>query len=120
MAVISYLSFRRLRNLQVDDDFVYLMYFEGIPKERLAEIEQLYEIDELKADAEYDAEVSKREKRMKVFTLIGEELSDIKLPNFLDSYWGFIARDGFLYFNKAANNEIEEDFYTLYKLWLEQ
>ncbi|EKB50989.1 hypothetical protein [Cecembia lonarensis] len=109
-----------LRNLQVDDRYVYLMYFEGIPKERLAEIEQLYEIDELKADAAYETEVSKREKRMKVFTLKGEELSDIKLPNFLDSYWGFIARDGFLYFNKAANNEIEEDFYTLYKLWLEQ
>ncbi|WP_291788499.1 hypothetical protein [Cecembia sp.] len=109
-----------LRNLQVDDRYVYLMYFEGLPKERIAEIDQLYEIDELKADAEYDAEVSKREKRMKVFTLTGEELSDIKLPNFLDSYWGFIAKDGFLYFNKAANNEIEEDFYTLYKLQLEQ
>jgi hypothetical protein len=109
-----------LRNLQVDDRYVYLMYFEGLPKERIAEIDQLYEIDELKADAEYDAEVSKREKRMKVFTLKGEELSDIKLPNFLDSYWGFIAKDGFLYFNKAANNEIEEDFYTLYKLQLEQ
>lgn len=109
-----------LRNLQVDDRYVYLMYFEGLPKERIAEIDQLYEIDESKADAEYDAEVSKREKRIKIFTLEGEELSDLKLPNFLDSYWGFIARDGFLYFNKAANNEIEEDFYTLYKLQLEQ
>jgi hypothetical protein len=109
-----------LRNLQVDDDFVYLMYFEGIPKERLAEIEQLYEIDELKADAAYEAEVTKREKRIKVFTLDGDELADIQLPQFLDSYWGFIAKDGFLYFNKAANSEIEEDFYTLYKLQLEQ
>jgi hypothetical protein len=109
-----------LRNLQVDNRYVYLMYFEGLPKERIAEIDQLYEIDESKADAEYDAEVSKSEKRIKVFTLDGEEMTDIKLPNFLDSYWGFIARDGFLYFNKAANNEIEEDFYTLYKLQLEQ
>jgi|GEM_PF-3174973 len=109
-----------LRNLQVDDRYVYLMYFEGLPKERIAEIDQLYEIDEFKADAEYDAEVSKREKRMKVFTLEGEELTDIQLPGFLDSYWGFIARDSFLYFNKAANSEIEEDFYTLYKLRLEQ
>ena len=107
-----------IRSLQADNKYVYLMYFEGLPKERIAEIDQLYDIDENKAQAEEEAEVSKREKRMKIFTLEGEELTDIKLPVFLDSYWGFIARDGFLYFNKAANSEIEEDFYTLYKVQL--
>lgn len=109
-----------IRSLQVDNKYVYLMYFEGLPKERIIEVDQLYDIDENKAQAEEEAEVSKREKRMKVFTLEGNELTDIKLPDFLDSYLGFIARDGFLYFNRAANNEAEEDFYTLYKLRLEQ
>jgi hypothetical protein len=109
-----------IRNLQVDDKYVYLMYFEGLPKERIAEIDQLYEIDESKADTEYEDEVFKREKRIKIFTLEGVELADIKLSFFFDSYWGFIAKDGFLYFNKAANSEIEEDFYTLFKFQLEQ
>jgi len=109
-----------IRSLQADDKYVYLMYFEGLSKERIAEIDQLYDLDENIAQAEEEAEVSKREKRLKVFTLEGEELTDIKLPDFLDSYWGFIAKDGFLYFNKAVNKEVEEDFCTLYKLQLIQ
>jgi len=33
-----------------------------------------------------------------------------------DSYWGFIAKNGYLYFNKALNEEVEEDFFTIYKI----
>jgi hypothetical protein len=33
-----------------------------------------------------------------------------------DSYWGFIAKNGYLYFNKGLNEEVEEDFFTIYKI----
>lgn len=107
-----------LRHLQADAKHVYLMYFQGISKERIAELDAMYEVDEKKADAAYELEVSSAAKRLKVFDLEGTELADILLPSYLDSYWGFMARDGVLYFNKAANLEEEEDFYTLYKLRL--
>ncbi|UJP66177.1 hypothetical protein [Mongoliitalea daihaiensis] len=107
-----------LRNLQTDDQYIYLMYFEGISKERVAELDAMYEVDENKGDAAYEQELASKFKRLKVFDLQGEELADILLPSYLDSYWGFIARDGVLYFNKSANLEMEEDFYTLYKLRL--
>ncbi|GHB51874.1 hypothetical protein GCM10008106_35740 [Mongoliitalea lutea] len=105
-----------LRHLQADSKYVYLMYFQGISKEKLAELDQLYEVDEKKADAAYELEVTKAAKRLKVFDLEGDELADIPLPMYLDSYWGFLVRDGVLYFNKATNLEEEEDFYTLYML----
>ena len=105
-----------LRNLQTDDDHIYLMYFEGIPKDRLTELDQLYEIDEVKADVAYEEEISKREKRLKIFDLEGNEKVDILLPKHLDSYWGFISKDGFLYFNKAQNMDTEEDYFTIYKI----
>ncbi|MGY6522545.1 MAG: hypothetical protein ACXIUD_12485 [Mongoliitalea sp.] len=108
-----------LRHLQADSKYVYLMYFQGISKEKLAELDQLYEVDEKKADAAYELEVSLAAKRLKVFDLEGAELADIAIPNYLDSYWGFLVRDGVSYFNKAINLEEEEDFYTLYKLRLD-
>lgn len=107
-----------LRNLQADDRHIYLMYFEGVPKERLAELDAIYEKDEKKGDAEYDLELASRSKRLKVFDLEGQELLDVQLPSYLDSYWGFLAREGSLYFNKSINQEEEEDFFTFYKLRL--
>lgn len=107
-----------LRNIQTDSEYIYLMYFEGVTKERLAELDAIYEQDEKKGDAEYDLELASRAKRLKVFDLEGQELTDVLLPSYLDSYWGFLVRDGSLYFNKATNREVEEDFYTFYQLKL--
>ncbi|PZX58028.1 hypothetical protein [Algoriphagus chordae] len=73
---------------------------------------------EKKSDDEwevFDSRVAKKYKlRYQVLDLDGKMLSDSEIPEELSDV--FVSRDEALWFMGKANPEIEEDFYSLYKL----
>ncbi|MCC5920950.1 MAG: hypothetical protein JJU23_09740 [Cyclobacteriaceae bacterium] len=108
-----------IKGVEVDDKYIYLVYFEGITEEESTELDKIYDIDEDKGDVAYDEFINKKKSRMKIFNKSGKELADIELPVIVSSFYGFIVRNGKIYFNKKQNMEEEEDFYTLYIFELE-
>ncbi|MBS9525754.1 hypothetical protein KI659_17170 [Litoribacter alkaliphilus] len=106
-----------LRFLQADNRSVYLQYFEGISKERMAELEQIDDMN--KWMAEYEEELNTRENRLKLFDAEGNEQVDLRLHDKFDGQAGFLARHDHLYFNKVKNEEEEEDYVVFYKVRVE-
>ncbi|WP_143960872.1 hypothetical protein [Litoribacter populi] len=103
-----------LRFLQTDNKAVYLQYFEGIPKERMAELEQMDDMD--KWIVAYEEELRTRENRLKQFDAEGNEKVDLRLHDKFDGQAGYLARHDHLYFNKVKNEEEEEDYMVFYKV----
>lgn len=67
---------------------------------------------------EFDTRIAEKYKpRYQVLDLEGKMLSDFEIPTKLGDV--FVSREGALWFIGKANPEIEEDFYTLYKVEIE-
>jgi len=108
-----------IRNIHLIDDKILLHYYPGIDPEKMKEAELLWEqgkpdeAGELyeKLEAELDQGVLIFDQK----TLKQE--GNILLPNGLNR-GGFTSANGFLWMEKAANEEEEEDFLRIYKMKL--
>jgi hypothetical protein len=110
-----------IRNIHLVDGKILLHYYPGMDPEKMKEAELLWEqgkpeeAEELynKLEAELDQGILVFDQK----TL--KEEGNIILPNSLNR-GGFTSANGFLWIEKAANEEEEEDFLRIYKMKLVQ
>jgi hypothetical protein len=108
-----------IRNIHVVEGKILVQYYGGIPKEKMKELEALYS-----SGSEEEAELlyEKIESEVNQGILILDQktlevIGNLDFPGGVN-FSGFASGGGFLWMEKAPNEEEEEDFLRIYKVKL--
>ncbi|MCH6236235.1 hypothetical protein [Cognataquiflexum rubidum] len=108
-----------IRNIHVVEGKILLQYYGGIPEEKMKELEALYSLgSEEEAELLYEkieSEVNQGILILDQKTL--EVIGNLDFPRGVNIS-GFASGGGFLWMEKAPNEEEEEDFLRIYKVKL--
>ena len=108
-----------IRNIHIVDGKILIQYYCGIPEDRMKELEMLWNAgDEEESERLYDQvenEVIQGILILNQNTL--DVIGNLEFPNKINKS-GFASGGGFLWMEKAPNEEEEEDFLRIYKVKL--
>ncbi|WP_296705750.1 hypothetical protein [Algoriphagus sp.] len=108
-----------LRNIHIIEGKILLHYYPGIDPQKMKEAEMLWEQGKPEEAGElFEKLEAELDQGLLIFdqkTL--EQEGNILLPSGLNKD-GFTSANGFLWIEKAANEEVEEDFLRIYKVKL--
>ncbi|MDO9554049.1 hypothetical protein [Rhodonellum sp.] len=108
-----------IRNIHIVDGKLLIHYYGGVPEEKMKELEALW-ISGDKEESEKLYNQVENEVKQGVLILDQNTLNIIGNLDFPDKVnkSGFASAGGFLWMEKAPNDELEEDFLRIYKVKL--
>lgn len=106
------------RCIAVQGDHLIMLYYGGLPKDKEAELDRIYQSDEKAGEAFYEQlQIDYPNKFYIADKATGEKLAEIPVPDFVSGE-GFIYKNGSIWMVKKPNPEVEEESYTYYQIKL--